>query len=99
MVQKKRPNIVSVHLSPEGKAKLDKACADRGMTIKSLLGRLISWFVVLDKTEQSIVLGQLEESDVTSVADMIQHRRPKKSAAAAGRAMRASRSPRATRRR
>jgi hypothetical protein len=96
MVQKKRPNIVSVHLSPEGKAKLDKACADRGMTIKSLLGRLISWFVVLDKTEQSIVLGQLEESDVTSVADMIQRRRPKKGAAAR-RGVRGARSSRTAR--
>jgi len=78
MVQKKRPNIVSVHLSPQGKARLDKACADRGMTIKSLLGRLIDWFVELDKTEQSVVLGQLEEADLTTVADLLLRRRTKK---------------------
>ena len=75
--QKKRPNIVSVHLTPQGKAKLDKACADRGMTIKSLLGRLIGWFVTLDRTEQSIVLGQVEARDVRSLADLIGRRRPK----------------------
>ena len=83
MVQKKRPDIVSVHLSPEAKGDLDKACTTRGMTIKSLLGRLVGWFVDLDKTEQSIVLGQIEASDVTKVADIVGHRRPRKAAAAA----------------
>lgn len=83
MVQKKRPNIVSVHLSPEAKGDLDNACNTRGMTIKSLLGCLVGWFVDLDKTEQSIVLGQIEQSDVTGVADMVGHRRPKKTTAAA----------------
>jgi hypothetical protein len=81
MAQKKRPNIVSVHLSPEAKSDLDNACANRGMTIKSLLGRLVGWFVDLDKTEQSIVLGQIEASDVTRVADIVGHRRPRKTAA------------------
>jgi hypothetical protein len=80
MTQKKRPNIVSVHLSPRAKADLDKACADRGMTIKSLLGRLISWFVERDMTEQSIVLGQIEETDITTAADLIGRRRGKKRA-------------------
>ncbi len=79
MIQKKRPNIVSVHLSPKAKSDLDQACHNRGMTIKSLLGRLIGWFVGLDKTEQSIVLGQIEESDVTSVADLVSLRRTRKS--------------------
>ena len=78
MVHKKRPNIVSVHLSPQGKARLDKACADRGMTIKSLLGRLIGWFVELDKTEQSIVLGQLEQADLTTVAELLVRRSAKR---------------------
>ena len=71
---RKRPNIVSVHLSPQGKAALDKACNDRGMTIKSLLGRLIDWFVEQDKTSQAILLGQVEARDVTSVADLVRHR-------------------------
>ena len=69
--QKKRPDIVSVHLSPESKAKLDEVCAKRGMTIKRLLGRLIEWFVELDKTEQSIVLGLVEIDDVASLAEMV----------------------------
>lgn len=68
---KKRPNIVSVHLSPESKAALDQACHDRGMTIKSLLGRLIEWFNSMNKTEQSIVLGQVEDDDVNALADLI----------------------------
>lgn len=72
--EKKRPNIVSVQLSPQGKAALDKACNDRGMTIKSLLGRLLDWFVEQDKTGQAIVLGQVEARDVTSVADLVRRR-------------------------
>ena len=72
--QKKRPNIVSIQLSPEGKAALDKAREARGMTIKSLLGRLLDWFVGLDKTEQAIVLGQVEDRDVTGVADLVRRR-------------------------
>ncbi len=71
---RKRPNIVSIHLPPEGKAALDKACNDRGMTIKSLLGRLIDWFVEQDKTSQAITLGQLEAKDVKGVADVMSRR-------------------------
>ena len=73
--QKQRPNIVSVHLSPEGKKDLDWVCENRGMTIKTLLGRLITWFVDLDKTEQSIVLGQVEASDVKNLAELVSRRR------------------------
>ena len=75
--QKKRPNIVGVELSLQGKAKLDKVCADRGMTIKSLLGRLLDWFVTLDRTEQAIVLGQVEAKHVRTLADLLGRRRPK----------------------
>jgi hypothetical protein len=78
---RKRPNIVSVHLSPEAKGKLDDVCYRRGMTIKTLLGRLISWFVELDKTEQSIVLSQVEDDDVKDLAELIlqRHGAPAKS--------------------
>jgi hypothetical protein len=71
---KQRPNIVSVQLSPEAKARLDQVCAKRGMSIKTLLGRLICWFVELDRTEQSIVLGQVEAADVRNLAQMIAQR-------------------------
>ena len=77
----KRLDIVSVHLSPEAKARLDSVCAKRGMSIKMLLGRLISWFVALDRTEQSIVLGQVEAGDVKSLAEMLARRGPKPPAA------------------
>lgn len=73
-VQKARPDIVSVHLSPEAKKDLDDVCELRGMTIKTLLGRLIEWFVVLDKTEQSVVLGQVEDIDVRQLAEIIARR-------------------------
>ncbi len=73
--QKVKPNIVSVHLSPQAKEDLDRVCEYRGMTIKSLLGRLITWFVTLDRTEQSIVLGQVEQSDAHDMADLIAKRR------------------------
>lgn len=69
------PIIVSVQLSPESKAQLDYACEQRGMTIKTLLGRLIGWFVSIDKTEQSIVLQQVEETDIKSLAEMVIHRK------------------------
>ncbi len=75
MKTKKRPNIVSVHLAPESKRRLDDVCSARGMSIKMLLGRLITWFVELDKTEQSIVLGQVEVDDVRSLAEMVLRRR------------------------
>jgi hypothetical protein len=65
---------VSVHLSPEAKTNLDNVCDQRGMTIKSLLGRLIEWFVELDKTEQSIVLKQVEVDDVEGLADLVLRR-------------------------
>lgn len=71
---KQRPNIVSVHLSPEAKAKLDDVCEKRGMSIKMLLGRLIIWFVALDRTEQSIVLGQVEAQDLRPLAEMLMTR-------------------------
>lgn len=73
--KRQRPNIVSVNLSPESKGALDLACDQRGMTIKSLLGRLIGWFVELDKTEQSIVLQQVEAEDLSSLADLVRRRR------------------------
>lgn len=69
--EKQRPDIVSVHLSPESKQRLDDVCFKRGMTIKRLLGRLIEWFVDLDKTEQSIVLGLVEEADIKGLAEMV----------------------------
>lgn len=75
MKKRKTPNIVSVHLSPEAKADLDRACDERGMTIKSLLGRLITWFVNLDKTEQSLVLGQMEPDDMHGLASLVLRRR------------------------
>jgi hypothetical protein len=85
---KQRPDIVSVHLSPEAKARLDEVCFRRGMTIKRLLGRLIEWFVDLDKTEQSIVLGLVEEQDMKGLAEMVLTRGPRRGKA--GRTRRAA---------
>ncbi len=75
--QRKRPNTINVSMMPQTKAKLDKVCADRGMTIKSLLGRLLEGFFALDRTEQAIVLGQVEARDVRTLADLIGRRGPK----------------------
>lgn len=75
VAKKKKPNIVSVHLSPEAKNDLDNVCEERGMTIKSLLGRLIEWFVSMDKTEQSIVLHQVEDEDIKGLAELVLRRR------------------------
>lgn len=71
MAQKKVINIVSVQMSPKAKDELDAACDARGMTIKSLLGRLIGWFVSLDRTEQAIVLGQVELDDQHTLAELV----------------------------
>ncbi|MFQ5806659.1 MAG: hypothetical protein ACE5I3_09435 [Phycisphaerae bacterium] len=48
------------------------------MTIKSLLGRLIEWFNSMNKTEQSIVLGQVEQTDVQALAELLVHRRARR---------------------
>jgi hypothetical protein len=50
------------------------------MTIKRLLGRLIEWFVDLDKTEQSIVLGLVEDEDIKGLAEMVLARGPRPAA-------------------
>ena len=89
--QTKRPNIVSFSMTPDDEAKLDKLCSKRGMTIKAALGRLLDWFVTLDRTEQAIALGQVEARDVGSLADLIGRRRPRKTVAAAGRRPRRAR--------
>ena len=41
------------------------------MTIKSLLGRLIVWFVERDRTEQSIILRQVEAQDTQGLAEIL----------------------------
>lgn len=71
MAHRKRADIVSMHLSDDAKSQLDLVCENRGMTIKTLLGRLVVWFNALDKTEQSIVLGQVEVDDIRGLAEMV----------------------------
>ena len=89
MAQKRKtPNIVSVQMPPQTKTAFDKVCADRGMTIKSALGRLITWFAQQDKTRQAIVLGQIDGGDVSSVADLLTKRKPIPAAKRAKRARR-----------
>jgi hypothetical protein len=73
--EKKRPDIVSMNVSPEAKRQLDRVCEHRGMSIKMFLGRLIEWFVHLDRTEQSVVLGQVEDKDVIGLSEMIARRK------------------------
>ena len=72
---KKRPDVVSILLSPEAKAQLDSVRERRGMSIKRLLGQLVTWFVDLDATEQSVVLGQVEKQDVVGLSEMIARRK------------------------
>lgn len=74
-LKKANPIIVSTGLTPEGQQRLDATCDQRGMTIESLLGRLIDWLAQLDRTEQSIVLGQVEESDMPDMLDLARCRR------------------------
>lgn len=76
MKKSNRPiNIVSIALSPEARSRFNAITDQRGMTIKSLLGRLIAWFSELDRTEQSIVLNQVERADATKLADLINRRK------------------------
>lgn len=70
-IEKNKVNIVSVHLSPKGKENLDSVCENRGMTIKSLLGRLITWFTEQNKTEQSIILGHVENEHVVKLTEIL----------------------------
>lgn len=82
---RKRQNIVSVQLSDDAKAQLDAVSEGRGMTIKMLMGKLIQWFVELDRTEQSIVLGQVEPDDVKSLAQLVIERQTRPSISAISR--------------
>lgn len=77
MKPRKRQNIVSVQLSEEAKNDLDNVSDARGMTIKMLMGKLIAWFVSLDRTEQSIVLGQVEAQDIKPLAQLVMDRQAK----------------------
>ena len=71
---RKHITIVSISLAPAEKDKLDSITDQRGMTIKSLLGRLIDWFAERDTTEQAMILGQVEARDVKKLAEMIEKR-------------------------
>jgi hypothetical protein len=82
--QRKRQNIVSVQLSEEAKNDLDNVSDARGMTIKMLMGKLIGWFVSLDRTEQSIVLGQVETQDIKSLAQLVIDRQAKLASTTSG---------------
>jgi hypothetical protein len=64
----KKPVIVSVDMPPKDKQALDRICDIRGMTIKSVLGRLIDWFGALDKTDQAVILGQIETRDIKGLS-------------------------------
>lgn len=80
MKQLKHPDMVSVHLSARTKKLVDGVCQARGMTLKRLLGHLVTRFVALDKTEQSIVLGQVEDADREALARLVIARRAQKTA-------------------
>jgi hypothetical protein len=87
MAQQKRPGIVSVQLSDEARTMLDDVCEARGMTIKSLLSKLIIWFNKLDRTEQAMVLGHVDPNDLRQLAELVMQRtapRGKRAAKTAG---------------
>ena len=69
--KRKHITIVSISLTPAEKDKFDAITDQRGMTIKSLLGRLIDWFAERDTTEQAMILGQVEARDVKKLAEMV----------------------------
>ena len=71
MKQRVKPNITSVDLTPQSKRQLDDVCDYRGMSIKSLLGRLVGWFAERDQTEQAIIMGQIEHRDTQSLTGIL----------------------------
>lgn len=66
---------ISAQLSAQAKRDLDALCAARGMTIKALTGRLVQWFLSLDRSEQAIVLAQVEQADTHSLSQIVLKRR------------------------
>jgi hypothetical protein len=52
----KQPRIVSVELNPREKRRLDAVCDDRGMTIKSVLDRIVRWFAAASDLQQTRAL-------------------------------------------
>ena len=70
MKPKRKFILVSITLSSDSKGQLDAICDQRG-----LLGRLIDWFSALDRTEQSIIMGQVEAADTKALADILLKRK------------------------
>lgn len=66
---------IHTDVTDQAKRKLDQVLAENGMSIKTLLSRLIEWFASLSKTERSLILGLLDEDDAERVADEVIARR------------------------
>lgn len=55
---------------------LRRIAAERHMTLRGLLGAIVLWFARLDRTQQALVLGQVEPADMALLVKLAA-RRPK----------------------
>jgi hypothetical protein len=64
-----------VQLRSSVRTRLKRACRTRGMTIKTVLSRLVTWFVELDRVEQATVLRQIAQEDGLLSAELLLRQR------------------------
>jgi len=71
MAEKESTNI---EIKMHAKAALDRIYNDTGVVRVQIATRLLCWFADQDKSLQSLVLSQIEESDQLQLLDMIKDR-------------------------
>ena len=60
-----------IRIDPALKAKLEDVCRRKLSSQQDVIDRLVSWFVDLDETLQSLILGQIGPRDRVTVLEMV----------------------------
>ncbi len=60
-----------IRINPALKAKLEDVCRRKLSSQQDVIDRLVTWFVDLDETLQSLILGQIGPRDRATVLKMV----------------------------
>lgn len=71
MERKGKRRGLMVRVSPDVYAALNSLCERHGLSQSKAIERLIDWCATLDATEQTLLLGRLDERDRIGVAQMV----------------------------
>jgi hypothetical protein len=63
-----------IRIDSELKSKLEKVCRRKLSSQQDVIDRLVTWFVDLDETLQSLILGQIGPRDQAVVLEMVLQR-------------------------